>query len=268
MALKSSRRTAVAVAALLSSTSLSNAAYIGSAPLLVPNGGTGAATFTVHGVIFGEGTSALAASATGASGIPLIGAGASADPVFGTAVVGGGGTGGTTFTAHGILVGEGSSAFAALSPAADSLPLWQASNADPTVTSVPNCADSAGNHLNYTTAAHTFTCGTTTSGGVAITLATATGASPITLATTNGLTTVVSMATPAASTINLPAIQASGWRECVKDGTTNFATNNATVKPNPTSLTIDGTAGTTGIVMNQAHQEACFISDGTNWFVE
>jgi hypothetical protein len=77
------------------------------------------------------------------------------------------------------------------------------------------------------------------------------------------------MATPAAFTANLPsAVTAgNGFRSCVKDGTTNFATNNATIK-SPTSGTIDGTAGATGVVMNQTRQERCFISDGTNWFIE
>jgi hypothetical protein len=100
------------------------------------------------------------------------------------------------------------------------------------------------------------------------TTSTASGSSPFTIAATNLLTTIISMGTPAASTINLPtAVQTAGWRECVKDGTTNFATNNATLK-SPTSGTIDGVAGATGIVMNQAHQELCVISDGTNWFIE
>jgi hypothetical protein len=82
------------------------------------------------------------------------------------------------------------------------------------------------------------------------------------------LTTIVSMGTPAAATINLPtAVQTAGWRECVKDGTTDFGANNATVK-SPTSGTIDGVAGATGVVMKQTHQELCFISDGTNWFIE
>jgi hypothetical protein len=98
--------------------------------------------------------------------------------------------------------------------------------------------------------------------------AAATGASPITIAATNLLTTIVSMGTPAAATINLPtAVQTAGFRSCVKDGTTNFSTNNATVK-SPTSGTIDGVAGATGVVMNQVRQELCFISDGTNWFIE
>ena len=76
------------------------------------------------------------------------------------------------------------------------------------------------------------------------------------------------MATPAASTINLPtAVQTAGFRECVKDGTTNFATNNATLK-SPTAGTLDGITGSTGVVMNQKGQELCVMSDGSNWFFE
>jgi hypothetical protein len=248
--------------ALLFAPEAAFAAYVGTPPLLVANGGTGAATFTAHGVLLGEGTSALGVTATGTSGIPLIGQGSSADPIFGTAVVGGGGTGLTTLTAHAILIGAGTSNVAFATAAADSVPLWQSSSADPTVTAINNCSTA----LTYATASHTFGCNA--SAGVIPTESTVTGSGPFTIATTNLLTTVSSMATPAAATYNLPAIQAAGWRECLKDGTTGFASNNATVKPNPTSLTIDGVAGTSGIVMNQNRQELCFMSDGTNWLVE
>jgi hypothetical protein len=50
----------------------------------------------------------VAPSAT--SGVPIISQGASAQPIFGTAVVAGGGTGATSFTAHGALFGNGTSA--------------------------------------------------------------------------------------------------------------------------------------------------------------
>src|SRR5262249_45009027 len=40
----------------------------GTVPITVPNGGTGAATLTAHGVLMGEGTSAVVASAAGTSG--------------------------------------------------------------------------------------------------------------------------------------------------------------------------------------------------------
>lgn len=46
------------------------------------------------------------------------------------------------------------------SPATDTIPVITASVTE-TYTAVPNCADTAGNHLNYATASHTFSCGTT-----------------------------------------------------------------------------------------------------------
>lgn len=126
-------------------------AVIPSFPLSVPNGGTGLATITdhgvmvgsgagavtplavgtngqvltgatgadpsfaalgtnsgltAHGVLVGEGNSAIAAVATSATaGVPLVSAGAAADPAFGTAVVAGGGTGVTSATAYAVLTG-------------------------------------------------------------------------------------------------------------------------------------------------------------------
>jgi hypothetical protein len=231
--------------------------------LIVPNGGSGAGTFTAHDVLIGEGTSAFAAVSPGTtSGVPLISQGTSADPIFGTVVVAGGGTGLATLTAHALIIGEGTSNVAFAAAAADSIPLWQSSGVDPTVTAINNCATA----LTYATSTHTFGCNA--SAGVVPTEATATGASPITITATNLLTTIVSMATPAASTINLPtAVQTAGWRECVKDGTTNFATNNATLK-SPTAGTIDGISGSTGVVLNQKGQELCVMSDATNWWTE
>lgn len=68
---------------------------------MVAGGGTGAVTLTNHAVLLGQGTAAVAFAGPGAtSGVPLIAQGASADPVFGTAVVAGGGTGTTSFTAY------------------------------------------------------------------------------------------------------------------------------------------------------------------------
>ena len=69
------------------------------------------ATYTAHSVLLGEGTSSISSVGPGAtSGIPLINQ-AAADPIYGTAVVAGGGTGATTLT--GILTGNGTSAFTA-----------------------------------------------------------------------------------------------------------------------------------------------------------
>ena len=244
---------------------VAQAAYVGSAPLIVANGGTGQTTLTAHATLVGAGTSGIVSVGPGSTaGVPLISGGSSADPSFGTAVVAGGGTGQVTLAANGVLVGEGTSGIHVVgsSSTADAVIAWAASGSDPAALSVNNCSTA----LTYSTSSHAFGCNG--SAGVIPTVATVTGSSPFTITATNELTTIVSMATPAASTINLPtAVQTAGFRECVKDGTTNFGTNNATLK-SPTSGTIDGVAGSTGIVMNQAHQELCVISDGTNWFIE
>lgn len=50
-------------------------------PVTVPQGGTGAATFTAHGVLLGEGTSAFTTTAVGATGTLLQGSTGS-DPAF------------------------------------------------------------------------------------------------------------------------------------------------------------------------------------------
>jgi hypothetical protein len=208
------------------------AAYVGSAPLLVANGGTGATTLAAHGVLLGEGTSAIAATAVGTNGQMFLGA-TSADPGWQTM------SGDATLGTTGVIT------------------LATVNGAGGTCTLCTITSNAKGLVTSFSSGSATIP-----------TLATATGASPITITATNLLTTVVSMATPAAATINLPtAVQTAGFRECVKDGTTNWGTNNATIK-SPTSGTIDGVAGATGVVANQAHEELCFISDATNWFVE
>ena len=83
-------------------------------PLTVAEGGTAAITLTQYNLIVGNVASAvnfIAPSAT--SGVPLISAGSSADPSFGTAVVAGGGTGVATTTAYAVLCG-GTTSTAAL----------------------------------------------------------------------------------------------------------------------------------------------------------
>jgi hypothetical protein len=228
---------ALLAAALAFAPSLSYAAYTGTPPLLVVDGGTGAQTFTAHGILVGEGTGAVVALSPVADSVVVWGS-ASSDPT----------TAGTSSTADSVLG-------------------WGAAASTPAPETLTSCSG-ATSAVTYNTSTHAFGCNTLSTGGVALTTATAAGTSPITITATNGLTTIVSMGTPAASVINLPtAVQTAGWRECVKDGTTNFATNNATVK-SPTSGTIDGVAGATGVVMNQAHQELCFISDATNWWIE
>lgn len=72
--------------------------------LAVGRGGTGLSAITAHYLPIGNGTSALTLLAPSAtSGIPLVSQGAASDPAYSTAVVAGGGTGNTTFTAYSVI---------------------------------------------------------------------------------------------------------------------------------------------------------------------
>lgn len=107
-------------------------AFLPTFPLSVPNGGTGKASLTAHSVLLGEGTGSVAFVSPGTtSGVPLVNQ-AGADPVYGIAVVAGGGTGLATLTAHALLVGEGVANVGLVGPGATSgIPLINQAGADP-----------------------------------------------------------------------------------------------------------------------------------------
>lgn len=66
---------------------------------------------TANNVLVGAGTATITKVApSSTSGIPLVSNGAASDPSFTTAVVAGGGTGRTSLTNHGVLIGQGTSA--------------------------------------------------------------------------------------------------------------------------------------------------------------
>lgn len=73
---------AVTGAATLSSTLAVTGATTLSTALGVASGGTGASTLTAHGLLLGEGTSAIAAAGTGTTGQLMASQGASSDPAF------------------------------------------------------------------------------------------------------------------------------------------------------------------------------------------
>jgi hypothetical protein len=97
----------------------------------VPGGGTGLTTIPAHAVMIGEGTSNVATVAPGSAGVPLVSQGASADPAFSTATVPGGGTGATTLTAHGVLIGEGTNPIVATAVGTTGQVLVGSTGADP-----------------------------------------------------------------------------------------------------------------------------------------
>jgi hypothetical protein len=76
-----------------------------------------------------------------------------------------GGTGRSTLTSHGVLVGAGSGNVASVAAmAADTLLQGQGATSDPAAASVPNCGDST-HALAYSTSSHNFACQSITGGG-------------------------------------------------------------------------------------------------------
>jgi hypothetical protein len=131
--------------------------------------------------MLGQGTANVGFAVPGTAGIPLISQGASADPSFGTALVVGGGTGATTFTTHGVLVGTGTSPIVALAAATNGQVLLGATSANPAfqtltgdvsvtslgVTAVNQITGSIGGTLNIdspATGASTINIGTGSAG--------------------------------------------------------------------------------------------------------
>lgn len=80
-----------------------------------------------------------------------------------------GGTGLTTLTSHGILLGEGTSNIGSVAAmAADTLLQGQGASADPAAVSLTNCTG-ATNALQYATSTHTFGCQSIGGGGATFT---------------------------------------------------------------------------------------------------
>lgn len=162
------------------------------------------ATYTAHGVLIGEGSSSIVATTPGTNGQLLIGS-TGADPAFATltstggtiTVTGGahtlnidlaapvtvpnGGTGATSLTAHGVLLGEGTSAVVATAVGATNSVLQGSTGADPAFTTTPTVAT-----LNTTGALTVGNALTVTAGGAAVTGTTTintTGAATTTIGT-------------------------------------------------------------------------------------
>jgi len=108
---------------------------------------------TNHNVLVGAGTATITKVAPSAtSGVPLISQGAAADPIFGTAVVAGGGTGQTTLTNHGVLVGATTAAITQLSVGSNGQVLIGATAADPAFATLT----SSDSSISFTTGANTL----------------------------------------------------------------------------------------------------------------
>ena len=129
-------------------------AYKRISPIPVIEGGTGAITLTDHGILIGNGTSAISAAIAGTNGQVMVGVTASTPnfvtPTAGTGLtvtannavleydltipvtVTSGGTGRTALTAHDVLIGNGSAAVTLVAPGATGIPLVsQGASSDP-----------------------------------------------------------------------------------------------------------------------------------------
>lgn len=129
--------------------SLDQAAAI-SGSLPVTNGGTGVAALTANNILVGAGTSDVAFIApSGTSGLPLLSNGAGVDPSFAALdlsntsavsnalTVPNGGTGQTTLTDHGVLLGSGTAAIDATAVGATGTVLIGNTSADPAFSATP-----------------------------------------------------------------------------------------------------------------------------------
>jgi hypothetical protein len=236
--------------ALISQGASANPAF---GTVVVAGGGTGATTLT--GVLIGNGTSAVTGNAitqfdvlvggasnaitsiapSATSGIPLVSAGSSSNPSFGTAVVAGGGTGITSTTAYApiaggttstgpfqaITTGLSTAGYVLTSNGASALPSFQAS-------------------------------------GTALLAYTAVSSGPYTVLSTDYYLGVTVSST--GISILLPNAPSTGRSYVVKDTAGGAATHNITVTTVGGSVNIDGS---TSFVMNTNYESVELIFNGT-----
>ena len=129
-----------------------DAAAIASGTLVVGRGGTGATTFTANGILYGNTTGAIQVTAQGAAGtvlhgnagIPSFSAVSLTADVTGVLPVANGGSGAGTYTANGVILGNGTSAFNVTSVGATGTVLKGNTGAQPTYGSVLLTTDVTG----------------------------------------------------------------------------------------------------------------------------
>jgi len=147
-----------------------NKKLVSTGTLGVDQGGTGASTFTDHGILYGNGASAIGATATGnssvlvtnGSGVPSLATDIPTAVTIGSAYIyraGGtdipvsdGGTGASTLTDHGVLVGSGTSAITALTVGTNGQVLVGSTGADPVFATITD-----GEGITTTAGAGTLT---------------------------------------------------------------------------------------------------------------
>lgn len=161
-----------------------------------------------------------------------------------------GGTGAQTFTAHSLLVGEGTSAIVAIGSATNGQLAIGSTGADPVLSTL-----TAGTGVSITNGAGSITIAS--SNNLAYTLVNTT---PYVVLTTDDYLGVDSSG--GAIQVNLPNAPSTGRTLTIKDKTGSAATHNITVTTVGGAVTIDGT---TTFVMNTAYQSVNVIFNGTSY---
>jgi len=206
--------------ALLSGGGGSTAQSYGT--LAVPAGGTGAVTLTAHGILLGEGTSAIGATAAGTAGQCLLSNGPSADATFQTC--------GSSTSANGL------------------------NSATTTVNVSAAAAPTSGQVI------------TATSGTSATWQTPAGGSNYVVETTTYGASSsdyILADTTSAAFTITLPAAPAQFARICFIDAAGTFNTNTLTINPN--SLKIMGSTSNMTVTTQYANFCLVYYTSGLGW---
>lgn len=165
-----------------------------------------------------------------------------------------GGTGAQTFTAHSVLIGQGTSAVTALGAATDGQLVIGSSGVDPVIATL-----TAGTGVSITNGAGSITIsasGTETYNYVS------TNTSPYVVGATDEYISVDSSA--GAITVQLPNAPATGRVYYIKDQKGSAATHNITITTVGGVVTIDGG---TSFVMNTAYESASVIFNGTSYEV-
>lgn len=166
--LNCANNTLVATGANSSITSLSGL----TTPLSVPQGGSGAGTFTAHGVMLGNGTGALSVTAAGTSGQVLTSNGSSADPTFQTVTTGVSSvfsrTGAVTANSGDYTIAQVTGGAPLASPTFTGTPAAPTATAGTSTTQIATTAYVATSYAPLASPA--FTGSTPTSGGTALVL--------------------------------------------------------------------------------------------------
>lgn len=185
-----------------------------SGTLVAVNGGTGQSSYTVGDILFASSTTALSKLADVATGNALISGGVGVAPLYGkigltthvsgTLAVGNGGTGATTLTANGVLLGNGTSAVSATAVGATGQVLVGNTGAAPTWAALSSSAVTS-----FSAGTTGFTPSTATTGAVTLagTLNVANGGTGVT--TSTGTTSVVLSNSPVLVTPTLGAASAT-----------------------------------------------------------